>query len=233
MPGREVREYYAAPRGRVRGYRVEDVPFRDMVAAMVNRRPPFDPARFRRHDPGYDPVMLPPRRWTPTTTFKPNLILREWGAIVGRLLLRQGLQYGISGMYVEFANNGSPVAIPSYDRETDSGVAYYNSLADDAERDYLRVQLISGVLGSSDAAVYPNGNEPTFFAMTSGVTGVHGKAFSDAADSRVVGAALVAMPDETDATQDLVLSRFYFDPEDQIPKLPTGQVGIEWAVALQ
>lgn len=167
------------------------------------------------------------------TKFKPNLILREWGAIVGRLLLREGPKYAISGMYVEFANSAVPVAVPAHDREAASGVAYYNSLATDPARDYLRVQLISGVLNASDATLYPNGNEPTFFAMTAGVEGVHGKPFSDSADSRVVGAALVAMPDEADATQDLVLSRFYFDEDDQIPKLATGQVGIEWAVALQ
>lgn len=202
MPGTEtVREFAAAPRGRVRGHRIaSDWPF---------------------------------RRWQPITAFGPNLILREWGAIVGRLLLRQGLQYGIAGMYVEFANSGSPVAVPSYDREAASGVAYYNSLADDATLDYLRVPLISGVLGATDAALYPNGNEPTFFAMTSGVVGVHGKAFSDVAESRVIGAALVAMPDEADATQDLVLSRYYFPEDEQIPKLATGQVGIEWAVTLQ
>lgn len=207
MPGREVvREVNAAPRGRVRGHRVEGASF--LVGVTC-------------------------RRWSPVTRFSPNLILREWGAIVGRLLLRQGLQYGISGMYVEFANSGTPVAVPSYDREAASGVAYYNSLADDPALDYLRVPLVSGLLNTTDAALYPNGNEPTFFAMTSGVAGVHGKAFSDVAESRVIGAALVAMPDEADATQDLVLSRYYFPEDEQIPKLTTGQVGVEWAVAFQ
>ncbi len=218
MPGRDaVREFAAAPRGRVRGHRVEDyvVPYRGPDEHFLIRSGTRIPT------------------WRAVTRFSPNLILREWGAIVGRLLLRQGLQYGIAGMYVEFANSGSPVAVPSYDRETASGVAYYNSLADDATLDYLRVPLISGVLGATDAALYPNGNEPTFFAMTSGVVGVHGKAFSDVAESRVIGAALVAMPDEADATQDLVLSRYYFPEDEQIPKLATGQVGIEWAVALQ
>lgn len=217
MPGTEVREFAAAPRGRVRGLRVEDyvVPYRENDEQFL--------VRGGTRVPTYRPV----------TKFKPNLILREWGAIVGRLLLRQGTQYGIAGMYVEFANNASPVAPPSYGRGPGTGVDYYNTLGDDAELDYLRVQLVAGVLNVSDAELYPAGNEPTFFAMTSGVAGVHGKPFSDAADSRVIGAALVAMPDETDATQDFVLSRFYFDEADQIPKLPTGQVGIEWAVTLQ
>ena len=217
MPRNAARERAAAPRGRVRGHQVADyvIPPRGeddsvFVFKTGTRIPTFRPA----------------------TKFKSNLILREWAAIVGRLLLRQP-EYAIAGMYVEFANSASPVAPPAYDRDVSSGVAYYNSLSGDPTNDYLRVQLISGVLNTADAAVYPNGNTPTFFAMTTGVTGVHGKTFSDAADSRVIGAALVAMPDETDATRDLVLSRFYFDEAEQLPKLPTGQVGIEWEIALQ
>lgn len=213
---RRTAERKAAPRGRVRGLRVEDyvVPYRE------------DDENFLIRGGTRIPMVRP------VTPFKHNLILREWGAIVGRLLLRQP-EYAIAGMYVEFANSASPVAPPAYDREPVSGIAYYNDLATDPDKDYLRVQLISGVITSSDAEAYPNGNVPTFFAMTSGLVGVHGKTFSDAADSRVIGAALVAMPDETDATRDLVLSRFYFDVENQLPKLPTGQVGIEWEVQLQ
>ncbi len=198
-------ERKAGPRGRVRGHRVT------LCEPL----------------PG-GPVPL----WQAATPFKHNLILREWGSIVGRLLLRQP-EYAISGMYIEFANSASPVAPPAFDREPPSGITYYNDLSTDPDKDYLRVQLISGVITSSDAEAYPNGNVPTFFAMTTGLVGVHGKTFSDAADSRVIGAALVAMPDETDATRDLALSRFYFDADQQLPKLPTGQVGIEWEIQLQ
>lgn len=208
--GKEVCERQSAPRGRVRGCR-------------------FNPVNF----PGGD--FFPPaviHEIEPVTKFKHNLILREWGAIVGKLLLREGPQFGIGGMYIEFANSASPVSVPSYDRGPDSGVEYYNSLSGDSTKDYLRVQLISGVLGVSDQTTFPKGNQPTFFAMTSGTTGVHGKAYSDVANSRVIGAALVAMPDEADATQDLVFSRFYFDTDEQIPKLATGQIGVEWEVTL-
>lgn len=219
MPGTEaIQQVQSAPRGRVRGHHVHEPSFREQVQAMCRTWP--------RN------AQLP-RWWKPLTGFKPNLILREWGAIVGRLLLREGTKFGISGMYIEFANDASPVSPPSYDRGPDSGVEYYNSLSDDATLDYLRVQLVAGVLNVSDDTLYPKGNQPTFFAMTGGTTGVHGKAFSEVANSRVIGAALVATPEADDATQDLVLSRFYFDEADQIPKLATGQVGIEWQLTLQ
>lgn len=218
MHGKDaIRQVQSAPRGRVRGFRVEDyyVPTRDDDKMYLI--------------PGGTLIPL----WKPATKFKHNLILREWGAIVGRLLLREGTKYGIGGMYIEYANSASPVAPPTYDRDPDSGVEYYNSLATDPTIDYLRLQIISGMLRVSDTDLYPKGNQPTFFAMTGGTSGVHGKPFSDAADSRVIGAALVAMPDESDSTQDLVLSRFYFDESEQIPKLATGQIGIEWEITLQ
>ncbi len=216
MVGKDVREFAAVPRGRVRGFRTGEfvVPFRENDGQYLIRGGTRVPT------------------WQPATKFKHNLILREWAAIVGRLLLREGPKFGIGGMYIEFANSASPVAAPSYDRGPDSGVAYYNSLADDATKDYLRLQLVSGFLDASDATLFPNGNRTKFFAMTGGTVGVHGKTYSDMANSRVIGAALVATPDETDATRDLVFSRFYFDEDEQLPKLATGQIGIEWEVTL-
>jgi hypothetical protein len=177
---------------------------------------------------------LPPY-WTPITEFRHNNFLYEWGAIFARLLMRQGLNYGIGGMYMEFANvasPGDPVSPPTFTRGADEGVEYYNSLGDTADLDYLRVPLIASTLDTSDIVNFPKGNQPTFFAQTSGVEGVHGKGFSDAFNSTVFGGALVAFVDESDFTKDIVLSRFYLEVANQQPKLSTSQIGFEWKLTL-
>jgi hypothetical protein len=76
-------------------------------------------------------------------------------------------------------------------------------------------------------------NELLFFARSSGLTGVHGKDFSYAANSVVFGASLVAFIDSTDATQDILFSSFYFNLADQQQKLASSQVGLEWQLTLQ
>lgn len=174
--------------------------------------------------------------WSPVTPYLPNKLLYEWGEIFGSLLLRRGVQYGVGGMYIEFENVGTPgdpVAAPSFERGPGEGVAYYNDLASSGDRDYLRVPLVAGTMDSTDQTKYPGGNRPILFAQTVGVAGVHGKPFSDANNSVVFGGALVAFVDETDHTRDLVLSRFYFTVENQMPKLANGQVGLEWRLVLQ
>lgn len=176
------------------------------------------------------------KQWTPATDFMHNDFLYEWGAIVGNLLARRGLQYGIGGLYIEFENvasPGDPVSAPAFTRAAGEGVEYYDALSGSGDRDYLRVPLIIATVDSTDAIRYPKGNRVTFFAQTSGVEGVHGKTFSDTVNSVVFGAALVAFVDETDHTQDIVLSRFYSEVAKQKPKLSTSQIGMEWKVTLE
>lgn len=180
--------------------------------------------------------IVQPAGWKLRTHWNHNDILYEWGALVGRLLLRQGLNYGISGMYIEFANvvsPGDPVSPPDVSRDASQGVDYYNDLASSPDTDYLRVPLIASTMDSSDEIKYPKGNQLTFFAQTSGVEGVHGKPFSDTNNSVAFGGALVAFVDDSDFTQDLVLSRFYFAIDEQMAKLATGQIGYEWKLLLQ
>lgn len=206
-------------RGEVRGHHVPDT-FHAIVQSMLRETIP-DSHR--------------PPRWQARTNWNHNDILYEWGALVGRLLLRQGLNYGIGGMYIEYANvasPGDPVSVPTVTRDADQGVDYYNDLSDSADLDYLRVPLIAGTIDSSDAVKFPKSNQLTFFAQTSGVEGVHGKPFSDANNSVAYGGALVAFVDDSDYTQDLVLSRFYFEVDEQMAKLATGQIGYEWKLLL-
>jgi hypothetical protein len=172
--------------------------------------------------------------WLPQTKYKHNLVVYEWGAIVTRLLGLGQINYRIAGMYLEFENvasPGDPVAVPTFDRTRD--IEYYNNLVGSGVRDYLRVPLTAHTIASSDEALYPKGNLITFFARSQGLQGVHGKTFSDSVNSTVFGGSLIAFVDDTDATQDLILSSFYFDTDDQQPKLSTSQVGLEWELTLQ
>jgi hypothetical protein len=167
--------------------------------------------------------------WELMTDWSTNLVVYEWASIVGNLLNGTGLNYRIGGMYLEFDNDGSPVTPPSFDRTRNVG--YYNDLT--GNRDYLRVGLTSALLTSSDATLFPGGNKCTFFSRSQGTQGVHSTAFSNAAGSIIFGASLVAYVDDTDSTQDLILSSMYFDSGDQQEKLSTSQIGLEWELTLQ
>lgn len=174
--------------------------------------------------------------WKILTPWNCNDVLYEWGSIVGQLLTEGRREYRIGGMYIEFMNAGDPgdpVTPPSFTRDAGEGVDYFNSLATDPDRDYMRVPLVAARLDTSDETNFPHGNMPTFFAQTTGVTGVHGKPFSDVNNSIVYGGALVAFVDPNDATRDLVFSRFYLATEHQQAKLPTSQIGLEWELTLK
>lgn len=154
-----------------------------------------------------------------------NDVLTSWADIVGPLLRGSpdGKRWMIGGMYLEFENNGgAAVTPPTVDREEDA-IAYYASLSSHPTRDYLRVPL---------AYSTQEDNEIKFYARSQGVTGVHGKAFSSAQDSRVYGGGLVAFPVFADASQDVVFSRLYFeDPDDQKIK-GRGEIMLEWPLTL-
>ena len=77
--------------------------------------------------------------------------------------------------------------------------------------------------------LYPKNNIARFIAQTAGTIGVHGNTYSDGSNSRVYGGALVAFLDETDAAQDILLSRFYFAEANQVLKPAGSQVGITWS----
>jgi len=178
----------------------------------------------------YDvPPPYPDAVWERKTDWSPNDVVYEWAAIVGNLLNGTGLNYRIGGMYLEFNNGGSPVTPPAFDRTRD--VSYYNGLS--GSRDYLRVGLTAAQLTSSDETLFPNGNICTFFSRSQGIQGVHGTTFSNGVGSIVFGASLVAYVDDTDATQDLILSSMYFDTASQQEKLATSQIGLEWELTLQ
>lgn len=167
--------------------------------------------------------------WTPQTELKSNLVLYQWSAIIGQLLSNGDARYRIGGMLLEFENVASPgdaVSIPTFDRTRD--ITYYDDLVGSGVRDYIRVAMTANTLTNN-----ATNSELTFFARSVGTTGVHGKTFSDSVNSKIFGASLVSFIDSSDATQDLILSSYYFDVADQQLKLATSQVGIEWRLQLQ
>jgi hypothetical protein len=62
---------------------------------------------------------------------------------------------------------------------------------------------------------------------------VHGRPFSDGVHSKVFGVALAAAPVATDPSQDVLFSRSYYQPQDQVPKVPSGQIGVQYPMTFK
>jgi len=174
-----------------------------------------------------------------------NQIQFSWGLLAAKQLgYRPGAgrpSFHISGMYVEYENVGlpeDPVAVdPEFGR--DVGIAYYDDLMASSTQDFLRVPLrlepsLSIASGYEEYfTAGETGNQLTFFAQTSGGEGVHGKTFSHTVNSKIFAAALVATPEFSDRTRDVVFARTVFDINDQVTKEASSQIGITWDVAFE
>lgn len=177
--------------------------------------------------------VLPTGLWLPATPYRSNDIMADWATIASNFFVTGDSRFRVSMMYLEFENVADPddpVTIPSFD--TTDGIEYYQGLSQHASRDYLRVFLSGSSVSTTDSDQWPSGNVSQFFSMSSGVVGVHGKTFSDANNSKLFGAALVAVRDAEDAAQDLILSRLYFTSAEQQVKLATSQLGVDWLLEL-
>lgn len=175
--------------------------------------------------------------WVPMHS-QPNQIQHGWGFIAARQLgFKKQVgryDYTISGMYIEFENVAAPedpVTIPTYEKA--AGRDYYDSLISSGTRDYLRVPLrmepaLSIAEGYEDSFAEGEGNMLTFFALSSGSVGVHGKTFSSGVNSKICGFALVAMPVFADATLDVIAARTYLAEENQQVKDASAQAGVTW-----
>jgi len=178
------------------------------------------------------------RRIEPISKIKPNQIQYSWGFVAAQAIGRGDRSYRVRTLYIEYENvasPGDPVTVPTFGR--DEGLEYYSDLQFSAARDYLRVPL----LVDPDVGIEPgfedfftegvDGNKLTFYTQTQGTAGVHGKPFTNAANSKVCGAALVATPDFQDVTQDVIFARTYFDSADHEVKQVSSQFGITWEVS--
>lgn len=177
-------------------------------------------------------------KWSEPLFVKENLILLSWGFMACRCLGVADADYAVKAAYIEFANVGSPsdpVAIPSYERS--DGLDYFNALPPD--RDFLRVTL-AGTPSIDIAPGYEenfisgvNGNRVQFPFQTTGSTGILGRTFSESVNSKVFGITLVATPVPADRTMDVILSRGYFNENDQQLKQVGVQIGIRWRISFK
>lgn len=150
------------------------------------------------------------------------------------LLLGEGrANYRINAMYLEFANvasPGDPVATPAVDRSL--ARQYYVDLVG---ADFLRVPIrglpeLSIASGFEDVFTEgETGNQVTWYAQSSGTSGVLGLPFSDAANSVIYGIALVAAPELGDWTRDIVFGRGYYAAANQIAKRSGRHIGVNWS----
>ena len=168
----------------------------------------------------------------PNPIWQRNLLVYEWGAVVARALAEGLPIYRIAAMYVEFVNVATPgdaISIPALDRTR--SLDYYTGLQHSPDRDYMRVDMQSSSVFSSDEELFPKGNAVTFSARTNTGIGVWGKQFSYAANSVIVGGALVAKVNPIDPTQDLLFSAWYLTALTQQPVAASGQHAIDWVKA--
>jgi hypothetical protein len=165
---------------------------------------------------------------------KKNLILYGAADILGQLLAGEST-YAIAGLYIEFQNTAGVITPPTVTRA--DGRIYYDDLVSSLDTDFLRVPLTTspGIEGSSDDY---NSNLVTFFGVSDGSTGFHGKTFSQAANSHIFGAALIATPTPASQSSDVVFSRVYIGDAgigwtDAIEKVDGQQVGVTWGIEFQ
>lgn len=174
--------------------------------------------------------------WVPHGYDEHNLVMFEAATAIAELLRgAPNLKaYKLGGMYMEFENNGGAPVTPPTNTDRAAGKSYFDGLVSDPNRDYIRVPLTAQTLESSDATNYPNGNRVVNYAASTGIAGVHGKTFSHTVSSRVYGGALVVFPEESDSSQDIVFSRFYFsDENNQLVKQEGSQVSMTWPLTAE
>jgi len=158
---------------------------------------------------------------------QPNIIPYQGADVLARALAGDA-DYVAGAMLFEYENTAGTPTIPSPQRS--EGINYYlDDLALSATKDYIRVPLvIPAGFSSSDSTKY-GGNQATFFAITSGTTGIHGRGYSQSDNSKVYGVGLVATPTPTQYTSDLLFSRSY-DGFDPVPKEDGYQIGAQYMI---
>lgn len=155
-----------------------------------------------------------------------NIIPYQGADILARLLAGD-IDYKPAAMFFEYENTAGTPTPPAPTRDED--ISYYLSdLPLTPNRDYLRIPLVVAPALTASSADYA-GNQVTFFALTSGTTGIHGEAFDSTSNSKVYGVALAATPEPTQYTQDWLFSRSYsgFSP---VPKEDGYQIGAQYLI---
>ncbi len=157
-----------------------------------------------------------------------------YGYIVASALSGRGLR--LNCLYLEYENVAAPddeVTIPGFSEQDDR--SYYENLAASLTRDYLRIAIaIPGAIdpapGQESFFEEGQGNMLTLFGESSGTQGMTGKAFSDVANSKLCGVAVVAAPDLADRTQDILFARSYYPVDKQQLKPSNGGFGVRYSL---
>ena len=136
---------------------------------------------------------------------QPNLYMKSGADLLAGLIAGRK-DWQIQAMYLEFSNNGGSLG---------------------AGLDFLRVSINPPVIRATDGTY--NGNEASFFAISSGTEGIHGTPFSAASGSQVYGGALVATPDPNTPANDIILARTYWESAP-VDKEVNQQVGVQWVI---
>lgn len=128
--------------------------------------------------------------------------------------------FGLSAMYIEFENVAAPEDAASIPDVDPADLTYFADLVSSPTRDYLRVQITEAphrFVVSGYENILPSGqyNGAILYATSAGAVGVHGKEFSAGANSKVCGLGIVAAPDFTDRTQDILYARTYYAADKQ------------------
>jgi len=157
---------------------------------------------------------------------QPNIIPFQGADILAKLISGD-LDWKIGAMFFEFENTAGAPVIPSPQRSED--ISYYLSdLQLEATKDYLRIPLVVPPAVTASSSSYA-GNQATFFAITTGMAGIHGKVFDQSVNSKVYGVALAATPDVTEYTQDKLFSRSY-DGFVPVPKEDGFAIGAQYLI---
>jgi len=156
-----------------------------------------------------------------------NNIIPYQGADVMARILAGDATWVPRAMFFEFENTAGVPTVPTPAR--DEGIDYFlTTLPLTPTKDYLRIPLVVSPSLSASSANY-DGNQATFFAVSAGLTGIHGRTFDSSVNSKVYGVALAATPEVAQYTSDRLFSRSYlgFSP---IPKEDGYQIGAQYLI---
>lgn len=159
--------------------------------------------------------------------FQKNTIMDGAAECVAKLMMGDIL-FKVAAMYFEYVNLAAPgdtPVPPSYVKS--DGVEYFTGLQYSADVDFLRVAVLSTGVPTKNV----DGDwVETYFAVTPGdEIGFWGKAFTPAANSAVYGGALVASPEPSVQSNDVVIARNY--PTGAKVMKPSGeQICMTWSI---
>lgn len=156
-----------------------------------------------------------------------NAIMYDLVQVVTRLLAG-GSAYKAAALYFEYQNLDDPADTPDYPSFTkDESVDYYLGLQYSPNKDFVRVPLLSNPTASQ---VDSNTWRLSVHAITPNVSeGFWEKPFSAAANSVVIGGALVTTPIAGTQANDLILCRNY-PSGAKVAKVSGEQISMTWNV---